>query len=261
MAPEAASSRSPRRGVRASLSLLSALAALACAAGAATAETAPLPPPVAAGRFSVPASAGQLVVVSSPRRDPAGHLATLRGYRRAGPAASWRRAFGPWTVEIGSSGLRDIRREGDGSTPTGVFAFGARIYGIQPNTGGLHAAYRRLGCGDWWDEDPFSPRYNRFVHVACNSSPPFGAGSEALWRQETAYPYFAVIDFNEHPTIAGAHARGSGIFLHAWVGGPTEGCVALPVGRLLRVLRWIRPAQHPVIEIGTRAQVGGTTGE
>ena len=57
------------------------------------------------------------------------------------------------------------------------------------------------------------------------------------------------------PIRGGANALGSGIFLHNWVGGATEGCVALPEGELLKVLRWLRPTAHPVIEIGTSSQV------
>ena len=71
-----------------------------------------------------------------------------------------------------------------------------------------------------------------------------------------AYPYFAVIDFNDHPTVSGRNAPGSGIFLHAWVNGPTAGCVALPLGDLVPVLRWLEPSKHPVIEIGTDSEVG-----
>ncbi len=37
---------------------------------------------------------------------------------------------------------------------------------------------------------------------------------------------------------------------------PTEGCIALPIQDLLRVLRWLEPSDHPVIEIGTDAEVG-----
>ena len=164
--------------------------------------------------------------------------------------------FGAWQAEIGSGELRDVRREGDHATPTGVYPFGLTIYGNQPNPGGLHEAYHRLVCGDWWDEDPYSAPYNRFVHVACGSTPPFAARSEALWTETRAYPYFAVIDFNDNPTISGTDAPGSGIFLHAWTGEPTEGCVAVPIPELLRVLRWLEPADQPVIEIGTDAEVG-----
>jgi L,D-peptidoglycan transpeptidase YkuD (ErfK/YbiS/YcfS/YnhG family) len=207
----------------------------------------------AGSHVAVPASADQLIVVSSPRDDPAGHLATLRAYRRANSSSPWRLVFGPWPAETGSGHLRAAaeRREGDHATPIGVFGIGRTIYGDEPNPGGLQYRYHRLVCGDWWDEDPYSPRYNRFVHVPCDVTPTFAAGSEALWTETTAYPYFAVLRFNMDPVLAGSEALGSGIFLHSWVGGATEGCVALPEVRLLDVLRWLRPAAHPVVEIGT----------
>jgi L,D-peptidoglycan transpeptidase YkuD (ErfK/YbiS/YcfS/YnhG family) len=65
-----------------------------------------------------------------------------------------------------------------------------------------------------------------------------------------------VIDYNDNPTVAGSNAPGSGIFLHAWMDAPTEGCIALPITDLLKVLRWLEPADHAVIEIGTDAEVG-----
>jgi L,D-peptidoglycan transpeptidase YkuD (ErfK/YbiS/YcfS/YnhG family) len=130
------------------------------------------------------------------------------------------------------------------------------MYGDKPNPGGLHYAYHRLTCGDWWDEDPHSPRYNRFVHVPCGVTPGFASWSEPLWTETVAYAYFAVIGFNIGPIVAGRDAPGSGIFLHSWVRGATDGCVALPQSRLLRVLRWLRSSADPVVEVGTNAEVG-----
>ena len=208
-------------------------------------------------RLAIPSSASQLIVVSSPTDDPPGYLATLRVYQRAGPASPWRLVFGPWEAETGSGRLlaAGARREGDHATPIGVFGVAGTMYGNQPNPGGLHYDYHRLACGDWWDEDPYSPQYNRFVHVPCGVTPAFASWSEPLWTETVAYPYFAVVQFNMNPTRGGAGALGSGIFLHSWVGGATEGCVALRESQLLEVLRWLRPAEHPVIEIGTDAQV------
>jgi hypothetical protein len=34
--------------------------------------------------------------------------------------------------------------------------------------------------------------------------------------------------------------------------------VALPLPDLVKVLRWLNPADHPVIEIGTTAEVNGS---
>ena len=43
---------------------------------------------------------------------------------------------------------------------------------------------------------------------------------------------------------------GSAIFLHINIGTPTAGCVTLPVGELLKVLRWLNPAASPRIAMG-----------
>lgn len=165
--------------------------------------------------------------------------------------------FGPWATETGSGHLVAAarRREGDHATPIGVFSFGHTIYGARPDPGGLHYPYHRLACGDWWDEDPYSPLYNRFVHVRCGVTPGFLPGSEALWTETLAYPYFMLLNFNVGPIHRGPGATGSAIFLHSWVYSATAGCVALPLTRLLGVLRWLRPSQHPVIEIGTDAEL------
>jgi len=208
--------------------------------------------------FAIPASSRQLIVVSSPTYDPPNYLASLRTFVRASSSAPWKRVSGPWQAETGRGHLLANRREGDGATPVGVFSIGPRIYGNYANPGGLRDSYHRLVCGDWWDEDPYSSQYNRFVHVPCGTTPPFASSSEALWTVYNIYAYFAVIDFNVAPTLAGPDAPGSGIFLHAWENGPTHGCVALPVPDLLTVLRWLNPADHPVIEIGTTAEVAGS---
>ncbi|MGO8907087.1 MAG: L,D-transpeptidase family protein [Solirubrobacteraceae bacterium] len=208
-------------------------------------------------RFGIPGDADQLVVVSSPTYDPPapGYLATLRTYERTNGSSRWRAVFTAWQAETGYGHLRDVRHEGDGSTPTGVFSVGDTMYGNDPDPGRLHYAYHRLACGDWWDEDPYSSHYNRLVHVPCGVTPPFASSSEALWTETVAYPYFAVVQFNAEPIVAGANAPGSGIFLHSWVGGPTAGCVALPKTELVRLLRWLMPSAHPIIEIGTDAEV------
>jgi L,D-peptidoglycan transpeptidase YkuD (ErfK/YbiS/YcfS/YnhG family) len=216
-------------------------------------------PPTAGGRLRIPARANQLLVVSSPTASPPapGYLATFRAYQRSGRHSSWRPVFGPWPAETGSGHLLPAaqRREGDHATPIGVFGIGATMYGNQPRPPGLHYAYHHLVCGDWWDEDPYSPRYNRFVWVPCGITPGFADWSEALWTSPVAYSYFAVIRFNMDPVRGGAGGLGSGIFLHNWVGGATLGCVALTEGRLLDVLRWLKPSAHPVIEIGTDRQL------
>jgi L,D-peptidoglycan transpeptidase YkuD (ErfK/YbiS/YcfS/YnhG family) len=194
-------------------------------------------------------SALQLVTVVAPRRSST--QGTLRIWRKSG--GCWRAAAGPWTAWLGQRGVSASKREGNRTTPAGEFGFLPVMYGIAPNPG-LRYRYHRVVCGDWWVEDPRSPSYNRFRHVPCGSKPPFRVTSEDLSRSPTAYRHFAAIEYNTSPVVPG---RGSGIFLHASTGRPTLGCVSLPLPQLVTLLRWLRPAQRPLIVIGTRQTIRG----
>jgi L,D-peptidoglycan transpeptidase YkuD (ErfK/YbiS/YcfS/YnhG family) len=191
--------------------------------------------------------AGQLITVEAPRFKTTS--AALRLWRR--DRGCWTPVAGPWTARVGWNGLAERRREGDGTTPAGVFTIGRVMYGNAPNPGVRHR-YRRLVCGDWWNEDPSSPTYNTFQHVRCGARPPFRVTTPGLWQEKRAYRHFAVIEFNMRPVVAG---RGSGIFLHAQTGSSTNGCVSLPVDKLVTALRWLEPASKPRIAIGTRASL------
>jgi L,D-peptidoglycan transpeptidase YkuD (ErfK/YbiS/YcfS/YnhG family) len=190
----------------------------------------------------VPAGSTQLVTVTA-----AGYgttVASLELWERRG--GCWRRVAGPWDAWLGSAGLSAHKREGDGATPAGTYRLGGTAYGIAADPG-VRGTYHRLVCGDWWDEDVRSTTYNTFRHVACGARPRFGGDSEALWRISPQYRYFAVVQYNARPVVAG---RGSAIFLHVSAGHPTAGCVSIPEARLVRVLRWLAPESHPVVHLG-----------
>jgi len=170
--------------------------------------------------------------------------AQLTVWQRHG--SCWVAVFGPWSARIGAAGFSDHHVEGDGTTPTGDYHIGPVMYGNAPNPG-VQYPYHQLVCGDWWDEDPSSPEYNTFQHVPCGETPPFGRDSEALWQETAAYPSFAVVDYNTSPMVPGA---GSGIFIHADAGGPTTGCVSLPLDELDELLRWLNPAAAPLVVMG-----------
>jgi L,D-peptidoglycan transpeptidase YkuD (ErfK/YbiS/YcfS/YnhG family) len=61
-----------------------------------------------------------------------------------------------------------------------------------------------------------------------------------------------VLDYNPHPVMPG---RGSAIFIHDEVGAATAGCVSLRPAELVRLLRWLRPGDAPLVVIGTRAEI------
>jgi L,D-peptidoglycan transpeptidase YkuD (ErfK/YbiS/YcfS/YnhG family) len=167
--------------------------------------------------------------------------ATARTYERVG--RRWRLVRGGMPARLGWAGLSNPRRRvaGDGTTPIGDYGF-VFDFGSQPDPGVDGFEWRHLGRGDCWAGTRAG--YNRWVQRS-----PCAPGDEDLWLNAgRAYRYAAVIDFNYADPVYG---RGSGIFLHVGIGGPTEGCVSLPEADLLGVLRWMRPGVR--ILIGPRA--------
>jgi L,D-peptidoglycan transpeptidase YkuD (ErfK/YbiS/YcfS/YnhG family) len=136
---------------------------------------------------------------------------------------------------LGRSGIVVAKREGDGATPAGVFPLREVFYRadriLPPST---MLPVRALADDDGWCDDPADALYNRPVRL------PYPGRHERLWREDALYDLLAVIGYNDAPVVA---SRGSAIFLHVAGAGPdggdytpTEGCVALGLADLRRVL-------------------------
>ncbi len=203
------------------------------------APTVPAAPDPTVGAVAPPAEleragdAGQAVVVTAPGYGAT--TATLSTWQRS--AGGWEPVHGPWPADVGRGGFAPPgeKREGDGRTPSGTYGFDF-AFGVEPDPG-VALSYRRVtGPSIVWDDMPSSPSYNLWVD---------GGQGEAMF-QTPVYDYAAVIAYN----TARTPGLGSAIFLHVSTGGPTAGCVALPVEGLLPVLRWLDPAQAPVVVMG-----------
>jgi L,D-peptidoglycan transpeptidase YkuD (ErfK/YbiS/YcfS/YnhG family) len=182
----------------------------------------------------------QLITVTAVSRTST--YATLRAYRVSG--AKRVLVLGPWTARVGYNGIAapGRKREGDGRTPSGTYGF-SFFFGVDRD---LHFAFpfRHAYPYDYWDDDPNSPRYNEWIN-ARQANP--GADPEPM-HDVPAYDYAAVIAYNS----ARKPGLGSAIFLHAGTGTATAGCVSLPEAELLKILRWLRPGDHPTIAITAR---------
>lgn len=145
---------------------------------------------------------------------------------------------------IGPAGTRLDKREGDGATPVGRFAFRYVLYRpdrlAAPRTS---LPVRPLAPDHGWCDDPADPHYNRPVRL------PYAGRHEALWRDDGVYDVVTVIGHNDDPPVPG---RGSAVFLHVARPdyGPTEGCVALALDDLLAVLAQAGPADGIQVKSG-----------
>ncbi|MEW5964518.1 MAG: L,D-transpeptidase family protein [Pseudomonadota bacterium] len=142
---------------------------------------------------------------------------------------------------LGRSGPVAIKREGDGGTPGGRLGLGAVLYRAdrlgRPRT---KLPVRAIRPGDGWCDEPRDRNYNRRVTL------PYPASAEQLWREDRLYDVVVVLDYNIRPRARGI---GSAIFLHLARDGldPTEGCVALRLADLLRLLASARPGDALVV--------------
>ncbi len=197
----------------------------------------PHPPWARAATTSTTSTVRQLITVRAASYSAT--YATLRAYRIFDHKRTL--VFGPWTARVGYNGIArpGSKREGDGKTPSGRYGF-SFFFGVQRRLA-FAFPFRHAYSYDYWDDDPASARYNEWVDARSHDP---GASPEPM-HQVPAYDYSAVIAYN----TARVPGLGSAIFLHVGTGTATAGCVSLPRSRLIRVLRWLRPADQPRIRI------------
>jgi L,D-peptidoglycan transpeptidase YkuD (ErfK/YbiS/YcfS/YnhG family) len=172
--------------------------------------------------------------------------ATLQAFTKT--SSGWTRTFGPWSARIGRNGFAPPgeKREGDMRTPSGSYGFDF-MFGVRSSPGVRYAYKYVTGSYYVWDDDPSSARYNLWTDTRTQAA---GRSPEPM-HQVPAYNYSAVIAYN----TARTPGLGSAIFLHVGGSSGTAGCVSLPTGELLDVLRWLDPAKGPRIIMGTESSV------
>jgi L,D-peptidoglycan transpeptidase YkuD (ErfK/YbiS/YcfS/YnhG family) len=172
----------------------------------------------------------------------------VSAYQRG--ANGWSQVFGPWSSYIGRNGVAPIgaKREGDGRAPSGVFGFDF-MFGVDADPGTRYQYRRITGPNIVWDDDSSSANYNEWIDTNTASG---GANPEPM-DTTPSYLYGVVIGYNDARTPN----LGSGIFLHVSHDSPTSGCISLPLGDVVDLLRWLDPAQSPRVAIGTLSSLTG----
>ena len=199
----------------------------------------------AAGQATLPVpgatgDASQVITVQAPSTSST--QATVQAWARAG--SRWV-AVGPAVPAwIGDAGLTSNAREGYDGTPIGSFGL-THAFGNNPDPG-TALPYFQADADDWWSGDVSSPTYNTHQHCAPSACTFNTATSENLHQAGWVYGYAVVIDYNT-PAVPG---KGSAFFLHVTENSPTQGCVSIPQDRLVQIMRWLDPRDHPRIVIG-----------
>ncbi|MET9555439.1 hypothetical protein [Streptomyces sp. NPDC006645] len=185
-------------------------------------------------RAAIPDDSRQAVVVTGDAPDS--NRAMLVLYERD-PVEGWRSVSDPWPAHNALKGWTDDHRQGDLRSPIGVF--------------GLTDAGGRL-------PDPGT-------RLPYDEGPAFtidGLGFEGE-RLAGSFDHVVAINYNRAPgttpldwTRPLGEDKGGGIWIHVDHGGPTQGCVSLPIARLTELMRWLDPAKRPQVVMGDVSALG-----
>jgi|TARA_B000000460_G_scaffold103250_1_gene72366 L,D-peptidoglycan transpeptidase YkuD (ErfK/YbiS/YcfS/YnhG family) len=131
---------------------------------------------------------------------------------------------------IGKMGTTNSKKEGDLSTPKGLFKLGILYYRkdrIKLIKCKIKKKVIKKSMG--WCNDTRSKKYNREISF------PFRYKSEKLYRSDKVYDIFINIKYNYSPTYKG---KGSAIFLHLANKKykATKGCIAIQKKDFLKIL-------------------------
>ncbi|HET7627299.1 MAG TPA: SH3 domain-containing protein [Bacillales bacterium] len=137
---------------------------------------------------------------------------------------------------IGKYGFTGHKREGDKKSPIGKFAIGT-AFGRSGNPG-TKLPFRNITSDDVWVDDSKSPLYNTWQ----SKSKTKGQWDSAENMNIPEYTYGFVIRYN----TSRVPYKGSAIFFHI-NNSYTLGCTATSRSNVVKILRWLDPAQHPVI--------------
>ena len=134
---------------------------------------------------------------------------------------------------IGKSGFSRSKKEGDLTTPMGVFKLGTLYFRkdrIQSVKSKLKKRIIKKNMG--WCDDIKSKKYNQEINF------PFRYSAEKLFRKDRLYDIFINVKYNQSPVRKG---KGSAIFLHLINKkyNPTKGCIAVLKKDLLKILPFI----------------------
>lgn len=120
---------------------------------------------------------------------------------------------------VGKKGLKLNKKEGDGSTPRGLYSL-KKLYFRKDRVGNPECKLEKkiIKKNTAWCDDPNNKKYNQEIFNLNKNY------RERFYRKDHVYDYLIVITYNEKKV---PH-KGSAIFLHLTKNyKPTAGCIAI----------------------------------
>ena len=133
---------------------------------------------------------------------------------------------------VGENGLSSKKKEGDKTTPRGVFSLGKLYYRADREKKPLTQIPTKIIKKNMvWCDNPKSKYYNKETKINKNTK------HEKLFRNSSSYNYLIVINYNVEKIVP---FKGSAIFIHLTEDyKKTAGCIALKKKDFLIVLKLI----------------------
>ena len=180
----------------------------------------------------------------------------LRAFEKS-PAGSWKMVGATVPVVLGKKGLAwgsglfpapetgPHKIEGDNKATAGIFRLGPAFgYASPDDARWIRLPYVSLTENMEGVDDPQSRYYNQLVDRTKVATVDWRS-SEKMLRGDVLYKWGLFVAHNPSAQPGG----GSCIFLHIWrdPSAATAGCTAMPEQDLVKLLRWLNPAAHPVL--------------
>ncbi len=131
---------------------------------------------------------------------------------------------------LGKAGIGKKKKEGDNITPIGLYKI-VKIYYRNDRIRKISSKFKliKITKNIGWCDDPNSEKYNQIINL------PTKYGYEKLYRKYNIYDLILVLNYNMNPAIKN---KGSAIFIHIANKKyqPTQGCIALKKGNLLKLI-------------------------
>jgi L,D-peptidoglycan transpeptidase YkuD (ErfK/YbiS/YcfS/YnhG family) len=180
----------------------------------------------------------------------------LRAFEKS-PAGSWKIVGAIVPVVLGKKGLAwgsglfpapeagPHKIEGDNKATAGIFRLGPAFgYASSDHARWIKLPYVSVTKNTEGVDDPESRYYNQLVDRTKVAKVDWRS-SEKMLRPDVLYKWGVFVAHN----ASAKPGAGSCIFLHIWrdPSGATAGCTAMPEQDLVKMLRWLDPAAHPVL--------------
>ncbi len=133
---------------------------------------------------------------------------------------------------VGKKGFSKNKKEGDYTTPKGIFRLGNIYYRAdRVKKPGTILKTKKITKNMGWCDDPYNKNYNKEIILNKKNK------GEKLFRKDNVYDILIVIEYNTKKTQP---FKGSAIFIHLTKNySCTKGCIALKKNDLLILLKII----------------------